>query len=33
VDTWTILMLGGAGAIWMAMLSAVVYVVHARVRV
>jgi ABC-type branched-subunit amino acid transport system permease subunit len=30
MDAWTILLLGGAAAIWTAMLSAVVYVVHAR---
>ena len=30
MDAWTILMLGGAAAIWAAMLSAVAYVVHAR---
>ncbi len=30
MDAWTILMLGGAAAIWTAMLSAMVYALHAR---
>jgi len=30
VDAWTILLLGGTGAIWTAILLAMVYVVHAR---
>jgi hypothetical protein len=30
MDAWTILMLGGAAAIWAVMLSAVAYVAYAR---
>ena len=30
VSAWILTLLGGAGAIWAAMLSAVAYAVHAR---
>jgi len=29
MDAWTLLLLSGAGAIWTAMLTAVVYAIHA----
>ncbi len=32
VSAWILTLLGGAGAIWAAMLSAVTYAVHARAR-
>ncbi len=30
MSAWHLILLGGAGAIWAAMLAAVAYVVHAR---
>jgi hypothetical protein len=32
MDPWTLLLLGGAAAIWTAMLSAMVYALRVRVR-
>jgi hypothetical protein len=32
MDAWALLLLGGAAAIWMAMATAMLYVLRARVR-